>query len=372
MIKIVAVGDIMPGGILAGINANYVSQDVLEVLQDADVRVGTLETAIGNEPNFNEEKMKRLGDVIYAKDEDLNKLKQLSFDIVSLANNHYFDLGLDGARHTIQLLDELGISHIGAGENIQEASAPVVKVIHDKKVAFLAFCDKERMGWCPWASNTEPGVNPMYDDYVVSEIKKYKEQNDYVVVMPHWGLEHTWVTSPRVYKMAKKMRKAGADLILGSHPHRVQPVVNHKKASVAYSMGNFLFPDRLIIKPRSTYYPEKPLDFSALPVTDAYPYVDCVTYKKWKPLARVGMIVRSELEGNTISSTYKLTIEKEDGIVSLFDEKKIDSILGKRKRLLKCSLYPIMFFIEKYTMAVFHKVGLLKRKDITIDLNRKQ
>ena len=99
MIKIAAVGDIMPGGILSGINTDYVSQEVLEVLQDADIRVGTLETAIGNEPIFNDEKMKRKGDVIYAKDEDLKKLKQLDFDIVSLANNHYFDLGDEGAFH---------------------------------------------------------------------------------------------------------------------------------------------------------------------------------------------------------------------------------------------------------------------------------
>lgn len=369
MIKIVAVGDMMPGGILAGVNANYVSQDVLDCLQDADIRVGTLETAIGNVPNFNEEKMKRLGDVIYAKDVDLNKLKQLSFDIVSLANNHYYDLGLDGARHTIKLLDELGIQHIGAGNNIQEASAPVVKVIHDKKVAFLAFCDKERMGWCPWATETTPGINPMYDDYVVSEIKKHKKQNDYVVVMPHWGREHTWVTSARVYKMAKKMMKAGADLILGSHPHRVQPVVNYKKASVAFSMGNFLFPDRLIVKPRSTYYPDEPIDFNSLPITDAYPKVECMTYKKWKPLARVGMIVQSELDGNKTSSLYKLTIERENGVVCFFDNKKIDSILKKKERLLKCSLYPLTVFLEKYNTAFLHKVGL--KKDIVIDLNYK-
>lgn len=357
MIKIVAVGDMMPGGILAGVNANYVSQDVLDCLQDADIRVGTLETAIGNVPNFNEEKMKRLGDVIYAKDEDLKKLKQLSFDIVSLANNHYYDLGLDGARNTLQLLDELGIQHIGAGNNIQEASAPVVKVIHNKKVAFLAFCDKERMGWCPWATETGPGINPMYDDYVVSEIKKYKKQNDYVVVMPHWGREHTWVTTARVYKMAKKMMKAGADLILGSHPHRVQPVVNYKKASAAFSMGNFLFPDRLIVKPRSTYYPEKPIDYATLPVTDAYPYVECVTYKKWKPLARVGMIVCSELEGDKVSSSYKLTIEKEDGVVSLLNDKRIDCILKKRQRLLRYSPYPIMVFVEKYSTVFSRKIG---------------
>lgn len=360
MIKIAAVGDIMPGGILSGINTDYVSQEVLEVLQDADIRVGTLETAIGNEPIFNEEKMKRKGDVIYAKDEDLKKLKQLDFDIVSLANNHYFDLSLDGARHTIQLLDELGVQHIGAGNNIKEASTPVIKVIHDKKVAFLAFCDKEHTGWCPWATETEPGINPMYDDYVVSEIKKYKKQNDYVVVMPHWGKEHTWITTTRVYRLTKKMIKAGADLILGSHPHRVQPVVNYKKASVAYSMGNFMFPDRLLVKPRSTYYPEEPIDLSSLPVTDGYPYVECVTYKKWKPLGRVGMIVMSELGSKRPLSSYKLTRESEDGTISLYYDKKIDSIMRKRKRLLGFSFYPFVAFIERNSKAFLHKVGISK------------
>ena len=361
MTKIIAVGDIMPGGILAGVNSGFVSQEILEVLQDADIRVGTLETAIGNDPNFNEEKMKRKGDVIYAKDEDLNKLKQLSFDIVSLANNHYFDLGLEGARHTIQLLDELGIHHIGAGNNIQEASAPVIKVVHDKKIAFLAFCDKENTGWCPWATETDPGVNPMDDDYVVSEIKKYKQQNDYVVVLCHWGKEHTWVTTPRVYKKAKKMKKAGADLIFGSHPHRVQPVVNYKNASVAYSMGNFLFPDRLLVKPRSTYYPEEPIDLSTLPVTDGYPYVECVTYKKWKPLGRVGMIVLSELGGKSPHSSYKLTRESEDGIVSFYNDKKIDSTLNHRNHLLKYYSYPVIVSIERYSKAILRKVGIRKR-----------
>lgn len=361
MTKIVAVGDIMPGGILAGVNAGYVSQEVLEVLQDADIRVGTLETAIGNEPNFNEEKMKRKGDVIYAKDEDLTKLKQLAFNIVSLANNHYFDLGLEGARHTIQLLDELGIKHIGAGNNIKEAGTPVVEVVHGKKIAFLAFCDWQKTGWCPFASDTDPGVNPMYDDYAVSEITKYKKQNDYVVVMTHWGQEHTWVTTPRVYRLTKKMIKAGADLILGSHPHRVQPVVNYKNASVAYSMGNFMFPDRLLTKPRSTYYPEEPIDFSTLPVTDGYPYVDCVTYKKWKPLGRVGMIVISELGGKSSHSSYILTRESEDGNISFYHEKKIESILSHRKQLLRYYPYPIIVYIEKYSKAFLRKVGIRKR-----------
>lgn len=367
MIKITAVGDIMPGGILSGINTDYVSHEVLKVLQDADIRVGTLETAIGNEPNFNDEKMKRKGDVIYAKDEDLNKLKQLDINIVSLANNHYFDLGIDGAKHTIQLLDELGIKHIGAGNNIQEASLPIIEEINGRKIAFLAFCDKNNMGWCPWATETEPGINPMYDDYVVSEISKYKKQNDFVVVLCHWGKEHTWVTTTRVYRLTKKMIKAGADLILGSHTHRVQPVVNYKRAAVAYSMGNFLFPDRLLIKPRSTYYPENPIDLSTLPVTDGYPYVECVTYKKWKPLGRIGMIVISELGGKSPRSSYKLTRESEDGTISFYNDKTIEIILRKRGRLLYLSFYPFYCFFERLGKAFLRKVRIKNKQNQSFD-----
>jgi len=360
--RIVAVGDIMPGGILAGVDEGYVSQEVLSILKNTDIRVGTLETAIGDEPNFYEEKMKRLADVIYAKDHDLIKLKHLSIDIVSLANNHFFDLGPEGALHTIQLLDQLGIKHIGAGRNIKEASAPVIINKDGVSVAFLAFCDwrSETVGWCPFATDDKIGVNPMYDDHVVAEIKKYKAQCDYVVVMPHWGIEHTWVTTTHVYRLARKMMKAGADLILGSHPHRVQPVVNYKHASVAYSMGNFLFPDRLLVKPRSTYYPQKPIDLTTLPVTDAYPYVEELTYKKWKPLARIGMVVRASLERGKARSFYTLTIEDEKGVVSVSDDEHTDAILKKNARFLKYSPYPIVFWTRKCVTALIRRIGWAK------------
>lgn len=360
MIRIVAVGDIMPGGILTGVDDGWVSSDVISVLNEADIRVGTLECAIGNKPTFYDEKMKRLSDVVYAKDHDLIKLKKLGISIVSLANNHFFDLGPKGADHTLQLLDDLGIKHIGAGKNLEDASKPVVEFIDGKKIVFLAFCDwrDETVGWCPFATKETAGVNPMYDDYVVDEIKKYKKHADYVVVMPHWGQEHTWVTTNHVYILAKKMIKAGADLILGSHPHRVQPVVNYKNASVAFSMGNFLFPDRLIIKPRSTFYPEESIDVSLLPVTDAYPYVEELTYKKWKPLARVGMIVKAVLDKDDIYSSFSLTIENELGAISLYHDKRIESLLNRRCRLLHYYPYYIVYLGEKYGKAVLRRLGL--------------
>lgn len=114
--KIVAVGDIMPGGILNIKKNEFISDELRCILQQGDIRVGTLETAVGNRPEFNEEKMRRKADVIYVRDEDLVRLKDLDINIVSLANNHFTDLGEIGAKHTIRLLDEMGILHCGAGD----------------------------------------------------------------------------------------------------------------------------------------------------------------------------------------------------------------------------------------------------------------
>lgn len=355
MINIIGVGDIMPGGILSGVNDKYVSQDLRTLMAGADIRVGTLETAVGNEPSFYAEKMSRYGDVIYTLDGDLTKLSYLNIDIVTLANNHFFDLGLDGANHTIQLLDELGVEHIGAGRNLEEASRAVVKYIDGESVAFIAFCDwrEESVGWCPLATDTSPGVNPMYDEHVVAEIKKYKAQYDYVVVMPHWGKEHTYITTWHVYKMSKLMIEAGADLILGSHPHRVQPVVNFGRASVAYSMGNFLFPNRLLVPPRSTYYSSQPVDIHKLPSTDGYPLVNELTYKRWKPLALIGMVVSATLSAGSTTATHRLTQMSESGHLSLIENSKIDKRLRICKFLLTYTPYRLTYFAYRVVRALY-------------------
>lgn len=319
--KIAAVGDIMPGGILNGREGSFISEKVLAVLRQADIRVGTLETAVGNEPSFYEEKMSRRADVIYVKDDDLKRLVELDINIVSLANNHFFDLGPEGAEHAVELLDSLGIQHCGAGRNLEEASKPVVYEKDGVSVAFLAFCDwrDETVGWCPIATETAPGVNPMYDDYVVEQIAKYKKLYDFVAVIPHWGKEHTFVTTRQVYKLADKMIKAGADIIFGGHTHRIQPVVNKKKSVVAYSMGNFFFPDRLITKPRSTYYPEQPLDIDSLPVTKRYPFVEQVTLKLWQPLARIGMVVITAIKDGKIKTQPYYVMLGSDNVLNTHD-----------------------------------------------------
>ena len=353
----------MPGGILNGREGPFISEKVLAILLQADIRIGTLETAVGNEPSFYEEKMSRSADVIYVKDDDLKRLVELDINIVSLANNHFFDLGPAGAEHAIELLDSLGIQHCGAGRNLDEASKPVVYEIDGVSVAFLAFCDwrNETVGWCPFATETDPGVNPMYDDYVVEQIAKYKKQYDYIAVIPHWGKEHTFVTTRQVYELADKMIKAGADMIFGGHTHRIQPVVKKKEFVVAYSMGNFFFPDRLITKPRSTFYPEQPLDIDSLPVTNRYPFVETVTLKLWQPLARIGGIVTVSLEGGVkdVESSYvELSTQNTLDLTSLSFLNRI--VLGWQKMWLVFLPYPqyasIFRKLKSFIKKLFHFV----------------
>ena len=350
MIRIVAVGDIMPGGVLNGTTKEYVSQKVKDIFASGDLRVGTLETAIGNEPTYYVEKMRRKADVIYAEDEDLRRLVELNINVVSLANNHFFDLGPDGAEHTIELLDKYGIKHCGGGRNLQEASAPAVVRIKDKTIAFLAFCDwrDETTGWCPFASETEPGVNPMYDDYVVAEIQKYRSKYDYIVVIPHWGIEYNCMPSINVYHTRNKMLAAGADLILGGHTHCVQPIINKNGKSTVFSMGNFLFPDRLICPPRSTYYPHPLIDINKLPITDGYPYVDKVTFKIWKPIARVGMIVFTTIDEDGIHSEASYTsLTKENVVVIKELSAEYSRKLNITAKLLMSGMYPQAIFLKR-------------------------
>lgn len=308
MIRITAVGDIMPGGLLHGTDKEYLSNEVKELLHESDVRIGTLECAIGDSFPFFDEKMRRKADVIHAKDDDIVRLLEMNINVVSLANNHFFDLGYDGAWHTMELLNRNGIKYCGAGRTIDEASKPAVVEIKGKTIAFLGFCDyrEETVGWCPIATEDSAGINPLLEGYVEEQISKYSRLYDYIVVIPHWGLEHTIWPTGNVYRMMKKMITAGADLIYGGHPHHIQPLIKYCGASVALSMGNFLFPDRLINVPRSTYYPDTKVDLSILPTTYDYPYVTTLTIKRWREPARIGMVVVSEIDNGIINSYFKL------------------------------------------------------------------
>lgn len=167
--------------------------------------------------------------------------KELGIDIVTLANNHAMDYGTDALLDTCDTLDEAGIARVGAGKNLDEAKAPVILEAQGKKIGFLGASRVIPVG--SWnATSTKPGMLTTYDPKIlVDEIKKLREQCDYLVVYVHWGIERSETPEDYQRSLGKQYIDAGADVVIGSHPHVLQGVEYYKGKPVVYSLGNFIF-----------------------------------------------------------------------------------------------------------------------------------
>lgn len=348
-LTIACVGDTMPGGVLHYENGDdFCSEDVLAVLRKADIRVATLETAIGDAPDFDNEKMKRDKDVIYCPTADLWRLTAMNINVVSLANNHAWDLGYGGIVHAKSELDKLGIKYCGAGANIREASDPAVINADGKTVAFIAYCDYKpgTCGYIPIASDDNPGINAMIPDNIRENISRLKGRYDYLFVMMHWGKEYYTYPTPEVNRLAKEIIDWGADGVIGSHSHQIQPTVFHKGKPIIFSLGNFFFPDRFVASPRSTYYPEESPDLRAMPQTLGYPFVKEPTFKIWKRAARIGQIVSFSINDGSITAKEIYTQLGKDSHLSAFMGKKTLLFYAAR-HFVKSPFYRQLFFMMR-------------------------
>jgi poly-gamma-glutamate synthesis protein (capsule biosynthesis protein) len=160
-----------------------------------------------------------------------------------LANNHVFDYGEEGLADTLDALDEAGIASIGAGRNLKEASAIHYEELEGCTVAFLAATRVE------WSAQTQPATKKdmgvfytAYDtDLLYQRVKEAKEKADFVVVCMHWGIEGTGELEEYQTQVGKGLADAGADLVVGDHPHVLQGVELVEEVPVFYSLGNYWF-----------------------------------------------------------------------------------------------------------------------------------
>lgn len=349
IIKIACIGDTMPGGVLHYQSEDeFCSEQILSILKKADIRVATLETAIGDIPAFDEEKMKRDKDVIYCPTSDLNRLVALNINVVSLANNHAWDLGLKGISHAKAELDKLGIKYCGAGANLREAEAPAVVEVEGKRIAFIAFCDNNpgTCGYVPEATDDNPGINVIEEERIRKNILRLKEQYDYIFAIMHWGKEYYSYPLPSVNALARKMIDWGADGIIGSHSHQIQPTIKYKGKPIIFSLGNFFFPDRFITSPRSTFYPQSKPDQSAMPRTFGYPFVDQPTFKIWKPVARKGQIVILTVDKSQILTDRCYTSVDEDSHIHICLDKP-PLLFRISHFLVRLPFYGALFFVMR-------------------------
>ncbi|WP_419873944.1 CapA family protein [Candidatus Pristimantibacillus sp. PTI5] len=171
----------------------------------------------------------------------LPAMRDAGFDIMSLANNHALDQGVEGMLDTMNYLDEAGISHMGAGNNDTEAFAPVIKEVRGIKVAYIGL--SRVVPFSSWkADKNVAGVAESYDTRRALEaVAKANKVADIVVVMVHWGKERVDQPEPYQKDFGKQYIDAGADLVIGSHPHVLQGFEMYKGKWIAYSLGNFIF-----------------------------------------------------------------------------------------------------------------------------------
>jgi poly-gamma-glutamate synthesis protein (capsule biosynthesis protein) len=204
------------------------------ILDNADIRVGNLECVVATVGDA-EDKIFNFR----AHPRTLDVLKR-HFDAVSVANNHSGDFGRSAFAEMLGLLDRQGILRFGGGRNLSEAHAPLIIERKGIRIALLGY--NEFMPRSFEADADAPGTAWSEDEQVVADIRKARSVYGADVVIPimHWGWENEEQASTRQRQLAHLMIDAGADAVIGGHPHVTQNIEDYRGKLIVYSVGNFM------------------------------------------------------------------------------------------------------------------------------------
>lgn len=222
---------------------SYVFEDIKDYIYNADISVGNLETTFAgkargysNYPRFN------------TPEQLAYNLKDFGIDVLSTANNHSMDTNFEGIVSTLNYLDDAGISHTGTNATAEDQNKILIKDVNGVKIAFLAFT--YGTNGIPVPSSKSFAVNLIDDNFILSQLSLAKEQEPVLIcVSMHWGYEYHTKQSAEQERLANLLFKNGVDVILGSHPHVLQPMEKRtitlddgttKDCFVIYSLGNFM------------------------------------------------------------------------------------------------------------------------------------
>jgi poly-gamma-glutamate capsule biosynthesis protein CapA/YwtB (metallophosphatase superfamily) len=239
-LRISAVGDIMLDGTarpeMQRNGYDYAFAGTRDLLRQSHVVIGNLEGPLTHRGNKEADKQ-----YIFRSPptEVARALQSAGFDVVSLANNHSLDYGVEGMEDTIDSLAGVGILHMGAGNNSREARAPVFVPVGNQMVAFLAYSLTFPESY--WATTKRPGTAFGHEAHIVADVKTAREFADVVVVSFHWGQESKIELREYQTRLGRAAIDAGAQAVVGHHPHILQGVERYKGGVILYSLGNYTF-----------------------------------------------------------------------------------------------------------------------------------
>lgn len=230
---ITAVGDIFIAdqplcfgfGVKSLHQRNYnmlIPQEIVNLFKDSTINLGNLESS------YDSSNILKFGINDMCTDKKaLKYLKKCNFNLLCLANNHTLDKGKINLFKLIKRLSDYSIEHIGLKDDIY------IHQYNRKKIAYIGY------------NNIHNGYDNSllnnWTDNSIDEIKILSKKSDFVVVVMHWGYEFMNQPSEEQVKIAHQLIDNGANLVIGHHPHVLQPIEQYKKGLIAYSLGNFLF-----------------------------------------------------------------------------------------------------------------------------------
>jgi len=239
-VTIIAVGDIMLSrSVAAQIKAHdiyYPFVAIKNYLHTADIVFANLENPITPGPVVPSGSM-----VFHANPGVELALKDAGFTILNLANNHTPNYGAKGVEDTLKALDSVGIEHIGAGVDLAAADQPLYVQKNGIKFALLGYNDQDVVPQSYGAAPNHPGTNIMSLDKVSRDVKLARQNADIVIVSMHSGIEYQPNPDQHQIDFAHAAIDAGADLVIGHHPHVIETVEKYKGKYIFYSLGNFVF-----------------------------------------------------------------------------------------------------------------------------------
>lgn len=242
-----ASGDVMLGRRVAEAMARkgafYPFAEVAPLLRSADSTFGNLESSLSGQGT----PLPGKGIWLRGDPSGAAALREAGYDVMSVANNHILDYDDPAFLDTLNYLNEQGIAPVGGGKDLAEAVRPVFREIKGQRIAFLAATEMADIFWS-WqyprtfeAKPDRPGVFKLDPDRLVEAVSSLRGQADLIVVSLHWGTEYSDYATEEQRETAHRLVDAGANLIIGHHPHCLQGVELYQGSLIAYSLGNFVY-----------------------------------------------------------------------------------------------------------------------------------
>ena len=215
---------------------NYPFNRTKQIFQDADIVIGNLEGPLTNTESRHPEK-----EYLFKSPPDLvaPALKKAGFNLMNLANNHILDYGVKGMNDTTSALHNQGIAYVGTGKNLSEARNGRIMQTPYGNVGFLSYSLTFPEAF--WATDNQPGTAFGHEEQITEDITRLEQRTDSIVVSFHWGREKQQQLRPYQPKLAHAAIDAGADIVLGHHPHILQAIEHYKDGIILYSLGNYAF-----------------------------------------------------------------------------------------------------------------------------------